>query len=75
MVIRLTPELEATLNELAQRQGTSTEALALDALCERFLRPPAAVPQDDWERRLRSAATNCGVSLPPEALTSEGIYE
>ncbi len=32
-------------------------------------------PRDDWERLLREAATDCGVSLSDEDLSSEGIYE
>ncbi len=32
-------------------------------------------PRDDWERTLRKGASDCGVSLPGEALSSEGIYE
>ena len=32
-------------------------------------------PRDEWERRLRQAALNCGVSLSDEALSSEGLYE
>lgn len=36
---------------------------------------PPIVPRDEWERRLLGVATDCGVSPPPEALTSDGIYE
>jgi hypothetical protein len=32
-------------------------------------------PRDEWERRLRQAASDCGVSLSDEAVSSEGIYE
>ncbi len=32
-------------------------------------------PRDEWERRLRAAASDCGVSLSDEAVSSEGIYE
>ena len=32
-------------------------------------------PRDDWERRLLAIGTDCGVSLPPSALTSEGMYD
>lgn len=35
--------------------------------------PPAA--PEEWLRRLRSAATDCGVSLSNEALSSEGLYD
>ena len=76
MVITLDPELEAALNERARRQGVPPEALALQALRERFLAPASqARPGDDWERRLRSAATDCGVSLSNEAVGSDGLYD
>jgi hypothetical protein len=74
MVLTLGPELEAALNELARRQGTFPEALALSALRERFL-APARESRDDWERRLRALATDCGVALTDAALSSEGLYE
>jgi predicted transcriptional regulator len=73
MSITLDPDLEARLKELAEKQGTSPEALALNALRQRFLK--LLEPQDEWERRLRAAATDCGVSLSNEALSSEGLYE
>ncbi len=31
--------------------------------------------KEEWLRRLRGAATDCGVSLSNEALSSEGLYE
>jgi hypothetical protein len=76
MVITLGPDLAAALSELARNQGVSPEALALDALRERFLGPALRLqPRDEWERRLRSAATDCGVSLSDEAVSSEGLYD
>ena len=30
-------------------------------------------PQDEWERRLLGVATDCGVSLSDEAVSSEGL--
>jgi hypothetical protein len=76
MVIALGPELEAVLRELARQRGVAPETLALDALRERFLAAgPPVRPQDEWERRLLGAATDCGVSLPDSALSSEGLYE
>ncbi len=74
MVITLGPELEAALKEQARRQGTSPEELAVNALRERFL-APALESRDDWERRLRQLATDCGVALSDAALSSEGLYE
>jgi hypothetical protein len=29
----------------------------------------------EWERLIIRVGTNCGVSLPHEALSSEGLYE
>lgn len=74
MVITLSPELEAALNEAASRRGVAPEVLALDALRERFL-GTIPQPRDEWERRLLALAKDCGVSLPDSAVSSEGIYE
>jgi hypothetical protein len=76
MVITLSPELEAALNEAASRKGVTPEVLALNVLRERFLRAVSPVqPQDEWERRLFGAALDCGVSVPDWALSSDGPYE
>ena len=48
MVITLHPELEAALKEQARRQGVAPEALALDALRERFLAAAPPEPRDEW---------------------------
>jgi hypothetical protein len=76
MVITLGSDLEAALTKRAQQEGIDPETLALDAVRQRVM--PAnepVVPQDDWERRLLAIATDCGVSLSHEALSSEGLYE
>lgn len=76
MVIALDPELEAALGELARKRGVAPEVLALDVLRERLLpAEPAISPRDEWERSLLGAATDCGVSLPHSALSSDGLYE
>ena len=76
MEIALGPELETALTALARRRGVTPEDLALDALRERFLvAAPRVVPQDEWERRVLGAASDCGVSLPHAALSSEEIYD
>lgn len=76
MVLELTPQLETALNEQAQRRGVSPEAIAVEALRERFLgKVPPIVPQDEWERGLLEAARDWGVSLPDSALTSEELYD
>lgn len=43
MIVTLTPDLESALAEVARRQGTTPELLALDCLRERFL--PAGAPE------------------------------
>jgi hypothetical protein len=76
MVITLGPDLEAALNDAARKQGIAPEDLALSALRERFLAPALQLqPRDEWERRLLEAATDCGVALSHEAVSSEGLYE
>jgi predicted transcriptional regulator len=71
--ITLDPELEARLKELAAKQGVPPETLALNALRQRFLKPSES--EDEWVRRLRSAASDCGVSPPNEAFLAENLYE
>ena len=52
------------------------EALALRVLRDRLLGPAQLdEPRDEWERRLRSLATDCGVALSDWALSSEGLYD
>jgi hypothetical protein len=76
MVITLDPKLEAALNEMAQRKKVAPEVLALEALRDHFLAAtPVDKPEDEWLRRLRRIATECGVSLSDAAVSSEGIYE
>jgi len=76
MEIALDSELDAALNEAANRLGVTPRVLALSVLRERFLgTPPLREPLDDWERRLRGLAKDCGVSIPDSALSSEGLYE
>jgi hypothetical protein len=76
MVIKVESDLEVALNAEAQRRGVAPEALAVEALRQRFLpRPLPFEPQDEWERRLLSIGTDCGVSLPDSAFTSDELYD
>jgi hypothetical protein len=76
LVITVGTHLEAALNDLARKQGVAPEVLELQALRERFLSPALRTqPRDDWERRLRSAATDRGVSLSNAPVGSEGLYD
>jgi hypothetical protein len=75
LVITLPPELEGALNDLARQKGIAPEAVLIAALRERLGEQARAIePRDDWERLILQAGTNCGVSLPNEALSSEGLY-
>ena len=75
MVIRPSPELELALNRQAEQRGIAPEVLAIDALKERFLVPTPPLNGDEWERGLRAAARDCGVSLPNSAFSSEELYD
>jgi hypothetical protein len=75
MDITLTPELELALNKSAQRKGVTPQELVLDALRQRFLAPTPLEPIDEWERTVLALGTDCGVSLPHSALSSEGLYD
>jgi hypothetical protein len=75
MVITVGPELEAAINQAARQQGVAPEAVAVNALRERFLAATAIEPRDEWERGLLAAARDCGVSLPNWALSSEALYD
>ena len=76
MVITLSPELEAALNQAASYRGVAPEKFAIDALSERFLGVASSLkPRDEWERGLLEAARDCGRSVPDAALSSEGLYD
>jgi len=76
MVIRFDPELETVLQASAHRRGQTIENIVIDALRERFLiNLVSLLPMDIWEKQLLSTGVDCGVTLPPEAVTSDGIYE
>jgi hypothetical protein len=74
--ISLTPDLEAAVNEQARQLGTSPETVVMNLLLEKFGKPVFHFePRDEWERRVLAAGTDCGVSPPHEALSSEGLYD
>ena len=76
MSITLDAELEAKIKDLARQQGKTPEQVVSDILRAQLIKPvPMIVPQDDWERRLLAAASDCGVSLSNEALSRESIYD
>lgn len=76
IIINLPPELEAAVNEQAQRRGLAVAKLILETLQARFLAKPLPFePRDEWERRLLEGAMDCGVSIPDGALSSEGLYD
>jgi hypothetical protein len=76
MTIDIDPELEAALIERARQQGVAVEALVLNALRERFIRPTAPrLSHDEFERLIRAMGRDCGVSLPDSALSSDELYD
>jgi hypothetical protein len=76
MVITLGPDLAAVLSDSARKQGISPEELVIKALRDCFLAPGSRVqPRDEWGRELLAAASDCGVSLSNEAVSSEGLYD
>lgn len=75
MVVNLSPELQAAIDEMAKRQGVSPESLVLSIVRERVLPVAPIEPRDEWERQLLAIATDCGISLPNSAVSSEGLYD
>jgi hypothetical protein len=75
MVIAISRELEAALKQHAQQQGMSPEDLVVSVLEGRFMANTLREPHDEWERRLRALALDCGVSPSNELVSSEGIYD
>ncbi|MDB5389451.1 MAG: hypothetical protein JWM11_5097 [Planctomycetaceae bacterium] len=76
MNITLDPDLESALSDLARKRGLTPEVLVLNTLREQILAPTRHIqPQDEWERRLVGIATDCGVSLPHETVSSDGLYD
>ena len=80
MTITLTSDLEKVVLQRANDRGITPEAVVLDALREKLAPGSAELarilePRDDWERRLLSLGTPCGVSVSDEALSSEGLYD
>lgn len=75
MVITLPPQLESALSAQARQRGIAPEELALDVLRRHLLPVAPPVPADEWERRLFTAAIDCGVSIPDAALSSDGLYD
>jgi hypothetical protein len=75
MSITLPPQLESALVEQARRRGVAPESLAVELLRQQLVPVEPPAPADEWVRRLRTAATDCGVSLSNEAVSSEGLYD
>lgn len=75
MVITLPSHLESALADQAQRRGVAPETLALDLLQRHLLPAVPPTPIDEWKRRLFAAAVDCGVSIPDDALSSDGMYD
>jgi hypothetical protein len=75
MVINFSPTLQAAIDAMAKREGISPESLVLTIVRQRIAPVGPIEPRDEWERRLLAIATDCGVSLPHSAVSSEGLYD
>ena len=59
-----------------QLEEIAPQTLANNSLRGRLIAPTVEIePRDDWERLIIGVGTDCGVSLPHKALSSEGLYE
>lgn len=76
MTINLDAELEAKLTALAEANGMAPDEYVRLLLRQQVV-PKAVRPLSDeeFERRLRSIATDCGVSLTNEQLSREEMYD
>jgi len=81
MVVRLNPDLEKLVQEKATLTGKTVDEV-VDATLRQALAPSkpstplaATRDQEEWVRRLRSAASSAGVSLTNEQLSRENLYE
>jgi hypothetical protein len=75
VTITLPPQLESALAARATERGIAPEELAVELLSAYFPPDPPPIPHDEFVRLLQSAATDCGVSLSNEALSSDGLYD
>ncbi|MBC7854702.1 MAG: hypothetical protein IAF94_14815 [Pirellulaceae bacterium] len=57
-------------------EGTKVEVIMPPPMPKQGTVPVKVLePRDEWERLLLSAASDCGVALSSEALSSEGLYD
>lgn len=74
MTITLEPELARRLEAAARTRNTTPQTLAVEAIAEKVETVPPA-DHEEWSRRLRALARDCGVSLSDEATRRENIYD
>jgi hypothetical protein len=75
MTITLPPQVESALAARASQRGIAPEELAVEVLRQQLMPVQPPVPRDEWERKLFAAAVDTGVSVPDEALSSDGLYD
>ena len=76
MTIDLDSELEAKLTTLAEANGMAPDEYVRLLLRQQVV--PQVVPRlsdEEFERRLRSIASDCGASLTNEQLSREEMYD
>ena len=78
MTIHLSEPWDVIIANLANRQGTSPEAIVLAALCHKYgpnLDQPAGSADADWESLVRGIGCDCGTSLTHEDISRAALYE
>jgi hypothetical protein len=74
MTLNLTPELETALAAWAAIRQLTPDALVAELL-EPLLLPAPPEPKSEFERKLLSASTPCGVALSGHQLSREVMYD
>jgi hypothetical protein len=79
LTIELPPEVEEALRDEAKSRDSTPEELAAEAVRQRFAgrskHDPSRLSSEERLALLRSIGRPAGVSVPDEALSSEGLYD
>ena len=75
MTIAIPDETAKALTEKAKGMNLKPEDLAVSLLRQLLGLGDLDTDFDEWEEKLRKAASDCGVSLPDEAVSRDGLYD
>ena|SRR5687768_5007372 len=78
MTIHLSGPWNVIIANLANQQGTSSEAIVLAALRDKYgpdLDQPAGSADADWESQVRGIGRDCGTSLTHEDVSRAALYD